>query len=256
MGLLEIRNVTKEFSGLVAVSDLDLDIEAGELRGLIGPNGSGKTTTLNLLSGWLRPTRGTLVWKGNEVTGLPPYQLARDGIGRTFQLPTLFRDLTCLQNVAIGFYAFTKWNIIGDVLALGSQRRTARTIEGKALALLELLDIADVKDELAGKLPLGYQRWLGIATALAIGPELLMLDEPLGGMNPVERKATMGKIRSLVTSGITVLLVEHDMHAVMGTCDTVTVMNAGRKIAEGPPEVVRNDQEVIEAYLGKDDVHA
>lgn len=253
MGLIHARGVRKEFDGLVAVDDLDLVIEPGEIHGLIGPNGSGKTTLLNLMSGWLRPTRGSLVFDDEVVTGVPPHRLAQQGIGRTFQLPTLFREMTSLENVVLGAYQLVDWNLAGDVLGLPRQRQVAREAREVALQLLQRMGIDDVRDELAGSLPLGHQRWLGMAIALSTKPKLLMLDEPLGGMNPVERSATMAKIRMLAADGITILLVEHDMHAVMGTCGVVTAMNAGRKIAQGTPDFVRADPLVIDAYLGTDD---
>ena len=248
--LIEARALRMEFGGLVAVDDVDMQIDAGEIRGLIGPNGSGKTTLLNLMSGWLRPRSGELLWKDQHVTRQSHYQLARLGIGRTFQLGALFEEMTCLQNVSMSLYASTPWNPVAGILGLRSEGRRAATIEQQAVSLLELMDILDVGDELAGSLSLGYRRWLAMAMALSIEPELLMLDEPLGGMNPVEKTATMARVSGLVEHGVTILLVEHDMNAVMGFCDRVSVLNAGQKIAEGSPETVRADQRVVDAYLG------
>ncbi len=256
MALIQLTGVRRQFGGLVAVDGVDLAIESGEIRGLIGPNGSGKTTLLNLMSGWLPPTGGRIIWRGQDVTGLKSYRLARKGIVRTFQLSTLFRDMTALQNVVMGYYAFGSWNPIGEMLALAPDRKALRMIQEKALELLAQMGIADIQDELAGKLSLGHQRWLGMAVALSVSPALLMLDEPLGGMNPVEKTATMQKIRKLRDSGITILLVEHDMNAVMGTCGKVTVMNAGRKIAEASPNMIRNNQNVVDAYLGDETLDA
>jgi ABC-type branched-subunit amino acid transport system ATPase component len=256
MALIELTGLTRAFGGLLAVRDLDLEIEPGEIRGLIGPNGSGKTTLVNLISGRLRPTRGSMRWKGEDITGLPQHRLARNGIARTFQLPTLFREMTGLENVMMGFYAFARWNVASELLGLPAGRIAGKKIEGSALAIMELVGIEDIKDEPVERLPLGYQRWLGIAMALSIAPAFLMLDEPLGGMNPVERAATMDKVRTVRDSGVTILLVEHDVRAVMSSCGRVTVMNAGRKIAEGSPNTVRNDPAVIDAYLGDEEIDA
>jgi branched-chain amino acid transport system ATP-binding protein len=256
MPLIHLSRVRRQFGGVVAVNDVDLEIERGEIRGLIGPNGSGKTTLLNVMSGSLRPSGGSIRWKGEEVTHRGQYRRARSGIVRTFQLPTLFSEMTCLEHVMLGSRAYDKRGIVREVMGFRSARRHVEAMRSKALELLDLMGILDTKDELAASLPLGHQRWLAIATALTIQPELLMLDEPLGGMNPVEKSDTMTRIRSLRDSGLTVLLVEHDMRAVMSACERITVMNAGAKIAEGPAKEIRADQRVIDAYLGSEDADA
>jgi branched-chain amino acid transport system ATP-binding protein len=252
MGELQLRKLRKEFGGLVAVNDIDLDIEAGEIRGLIGPNGSGKTTLFNLISGFLAPTSGSVTWRGKNITGQPTYKIVSQGITRTFQLTKLIADMTALENLVIACYLHSELGFLERIFGTKVKGEAEDTIETKALDLLKLVGIEKVKDELAGALPHGFQRALNIAIALATEPKLLLLDEPATGMNPVETEKLMKLIKSLRDEkGITILLVEHDMKAVMANCDKLTVMSFGVKIAEGSPEEVSRNEEVIEAYLGR-----
>jgi branched-chain amino acid transport system ATP-binding protein len=256
MSLLELVGLRKQFGGLVAVDNISLCIEPGETRGLIGPNGSGKTTMLNLISGFLHPTKGSIIWKGEDITRLPPHVRVKKGIVRTFQLTTLFKEYTALQNVVVGCYFRNKWNPLGEMSGTPAASKNLKVLEEKATGLLEIMGIAHMKDEIAGKLPHGYQRSLGIAIALAAEPELLLLDEPVTGMNPVETRETMARIGEVRDTGVTILLVEHDMKAVMDNCGKITVIDFGEKIAEGSPEEIRHNKEVIEAYLGKEETYA
>jgi branched-chain amino acid transport system ATP-binding protein len=251
MNILELVGLRKQFGELVAVDDIDLTIEEGEIRGLIGPNGSGKTTLFNLITGFIRPTRGRVIWHGRDITGQSPHAIAKKGLARTFQLTTLFKDMTALQNVVIACHLHTGIGLFQQFLRAVGTREKERAIEEKAVGLLETVGIADVKDEIAGELPHGHQRALEIAIALATESKLLLLDEPVTGMNPIETRDMMDKIKMLRERGITILLVEHDMRAVMTTCGKITVMNFGKKIAEGTPEEVSKHEEVIEAYLGR-----
>jgi branched-chain amino acid transport system ATP-binding protein len=251
--LLELSRVSKAFGGVKAVNDVSFTVVGGEIHGLIGPNGSGKTTLLNLISGALKATAGRLTLAGADITRDPANRRARRGIARTFQLPTNFPEMTALHNVMIGLYAFHMSRPFGEFIGLPRERAVVRNLQEKAELVLDMMDMTSVQNELAGGLPLGYQRWLGMSIAIGTDPVLLLLDEPLGGMNQGERRATMEKVRSLRDSGITVLLVEHDVKAVLSTCDVVTAINAGQKIAEGTGGVIRSDPAVIEAYLGRED---
>jgi len=252
MAILELRGLRKQFGGLVAVNDIDLDLEEGEIRGLIGPNGSGKTTLFSLISGFLRPTRGKIIWRGKDITQKPVHSIVKEGIARTFQLTTLLKDMTALQNIVIGFHLHTEMGLFEQVFGGSGRRKKERAIVKKAEDLLHTMGIGNIKDELAGALPHGYQRELNIAVSLASNPSLLLLDEPTTGMNPVETQGLMDKIMKLRDErGTTIILVEHDMKAVMGTCKKITVLDFGKKIAEGTPEEVSKNEEVIEAYLGR-----
>jgi ABC-type branched-subunit amino acid transport system ATPase component len=253
MPLLEARNLSKHFGGLAAVNGLDLDVERGEIVGLIGPNGAGKTTCFNLLSGFLRPTNGSVVFAGEDITGRRAHQVAARGLVRTFQLATLFQDLTALENVLLGLNLHAR---TGLRQVLFSRRIFPPDEVAVSREVLEFAGLAAHADQLARNLPHGYQRVLGIAMALAARPRLLLLDEPVTGMNLSESAQVMSLIRKIRDDGTTILLVEHNMKAVMGTCDRIVVLNFGRKLAEGTPAAVSTSAEVIEAYLGAGARHA
>jgi branched-chain amino acid transport system ATP-binding protein len=252
MSILELKGLRKQFGGLVAVNDVDLDLEDGELRGLIGPNGSGKTTLFNLISGFLRPTKGRVIWLGKDITGRPAHSIVKEGVVRTFQLTTLLKDMTALQNVVIGCHLHVEMGLLRQVFGTARKREKEGALVERAVDLLKTVGIDSMKDELAGALPHGYQRVLNIVIALASEPKLLLLDEPTTGMNPVETQELMDRIQMLRDKRrLTIILVEHDMKAVMGNCEKISVMDFGRKIAEGSPEEVSKNEEVIEAYLGR-----
>ena len=252
MAIIELRGLSKHFGRNLAVNDLDLAVEEGQIRGLIGPNGSGKTTVFNLISGFLRPTRGKIWLHGRDITNMPTYKIIRLGLARTFQLTALFTEMTALQNVAMSCHLHTRTNIWQQFRLDKKTRRKERAVEQRAMALLEQMGIAEMANERAGDLPHAHAAALGIANALATEPKIILLDEPVGGMNPTETAETMERIRSVRDQGITILLVEHDMNAVMSTCDEITCINFGNKIAEGNPQRVSEHPEVIKAYLGEE----
>ena len=252
MSALELKHLRKQFGELVAVDDLDLSVEEGEIRGLIGPNGSGKTTLFNLTTGFLTPTRGQVIWRGEDITGKPPHLIAKKGIARTFQNSSLLTRLNVLDNVTLACHLHVGKTLFSELLRTRSVRERGEAVRQEAEKLLVSMGIERLKNEVAGDLPHGYQRTLGIAIALATRPFLLLLDEPAAGMNPVETEELMQRIRIVRDTGITILLVEHAMKAVMNTCEKITVMNFGKKIAEGRPNEVTKDKDVIEAYLGKE----
>lgn len=251
MTLLEVENLTKHFGGLTAVNQLGFSVYSGEILGLIGPNGAGKTTVFNLISGVLQPAKGSIRFKGEELCSLKSHEIARKGIVRTFQLTNLFTDLSVVQNVLIGCHLKSQMNFFKKLLCSSSIYGTDGDILKEALDTIDFMGLSDVVNEPAGNLPVGYQRYLSIAMALAAGPELILLDEPFTGMNMEEINTLMARLKELVEKGITILLVEHNMKAVMNICHRIVVMNHGEKLTEGSPEEVKRDRDVITAYLGE-----
>jgi branched-chain amino acid transport system ATP-binding protein len=251
MELLKAQGVSKLFGGLKAVADFDVYINKGELVGLIGPNGAGKTTAFNLLTGVYQASTGSIDFDGKSILGLKPYQITQRGIARTFQNIRLFSELSVLDNVKIAYHSHVKYSVLESVLRLGRYFGEEAEIEAKAIELLKIFKLDDKKDEIAKNLPYGAQRRLEIARALAAKPQLLLLDEPAAGMNPQETQELMSMISWIRKEfGLTVLLIEHDMSLVMGICERIYVLEYGTIIAKGTPEQIKNDPEVIRAYLG------
>jgi len=250
MALLELRGVTKRFGGLVAVNNVDLDIEEGEIRGIIGPNGAGKTTLFNLITGNYPVTEGRIKYNGEDITRFSPHKIAGRSLVRTFQQTALFNEFTVQKNVSVACHLHAKVTLFGIVTHTPANQQTQRQAEEMALEIMEFMGLADLKDEFAVNLPHGHQRLLGVAIGLAAKPKMLLLDEPVTGMNPTEKQDMVDKIRQIRGQGITVVLVEHDMRTVMGLCDKISVLDFGKKIVEGPPEEILRNEQVIEAYLG------
>lgn len=249
--LFETRSVTKRYGGLVAVCDVSLALEPGELVGLIGANGAGKTTFFNLVTGADVPTSGSVHWQGRDITHLPAHRRALLGMARTFQNIRLWPDMTVVQNVAAVRRATRGTGLVASVFRLPAFRRAEREAFHASRCLLERLGLLALADERAGDLPYGEQRKLEIARALSLEPQLLLLDEPVAGMNPAEKSALMQTIRALRKEfDLTILLIDHDMKFVMGMCERIVVLDHGECIAAGAPESVRCDPAVIEAYLG------
>jgi branched-chain amino acid transport system ATP-binding protein len=256
MALLALRGVTKRFGGLIAVDNVDLGVEEGEIRGIIGPNGAGKTTLFNLITGNYSVTEGRIKYNGEDITGLSPHEIASRGLVRTFQHTALYDRFTLLKNVAVACYLHARVSLFGAVAHTPAAQQTQRQVEERALEILEFMGLAGLKDELAINLPHGHQRSLGVAIGLAAEPKMLLLDEPVTGMNPAEKQHMVGLIRKVRDRGITIMLVEHDMRTVMGICEKISVLDFGKKIAEGLPEEISNNQQVIEAYLGAGEIDA
>jgi branched-chain amino acid transport system ATP-binding protein len=252
--LLKTHNLSKSFGGLKAVHGINFELETGEVRGLIGPNGSGKSTFFNLISGVYKPDPGSRCWfDGDEITGLEPHDVARRGLARTFQLLRIFLEMTVLENLLVGHHTHVSYNVAAAVLGLGRVRAEDKRTTAEMMDLLSFIGLADYAEMPAADLSIGQRRLLALGRAMAMKPKLLMLDEPAAGLSPVNVDNLLRIIMSLKQRyGLTVIVVEHILKVVMETCQRVTVLDYGEKIAEGTPDEVKNDHAVIEAYLGRE----
>ncbi len=251
--MLRLANVSKRFGGLTVLQDVSFEVPAGKVFGLIGPNGAGKTTVFNLITGLLAPSGGTIAFEGESLLGKPPHAITRAGLGRTFQNIRIFKEMSLLENVVVGMHAHLDYGVPGWLFSLPNFRAQERRARDKALELLGWVGLADKAGDLADKLSYGEQRKLELARALATEPKLLLLDEPVAGMNTGEKVDLMGEITRIAQRGYTIFMIEHDMRFVMGLCERIAVLNFGRIIAEGTPAEIKNNPDVIEAYLGRED---
>jgi branched-chain amino acid transport system ATP-binding protein len=248
--LLEITGLTRTFGGLRAVDDVSFTVEKGQVAAVIGPNGAGKTTLFNLVTGFLQPDAGTVRLDGRDIVGKAPHRIASLGLVRTFQLVRLFPELTAIENVAAGFHLHSRGGLFDAIVRPPAIRAQERQIAERAAELLDFVGLAGCADIVARHLTYGQQRLLEVARGLAAGPKIFLLDEPAAGLNPAEVAKLALLIRAIRDHGITVLFIEHDMSIVMGTAESVVVLDFGRRIAAGAPEAVQRDPAVLDAYLG------
>ena len=247
---IETRNLTKRFGGLSAVSDVDYSIEKGKIHAIIGPNGAGKSTFFNLISGFHRPTSGSVLFRGTDITKLPANEIAKLGISRTFQTTTLFEQTTVLDNVIVGHRLRTKSTLADAIFRTKRLKREENECLVKAKEVLKMVGLTNRADKLVSSITQEEKKRTAIALALATDPEILFLDEPAAGINPDETEGLTNLIRELNRSGLTICLIEHKMHMVMNLADHIMVLNYGKKIAEGAPKEISENEEVIQAYLG------
>jgi branched-chain amino acid transport system ATP-binding protein len=243
-----VENLTKNFGGFTAVSKLSFMLVRGEIMGLVGPNGAGKTTVFNLITGFLKPSQGRVVFRDKEIIYLKPHEIARGGLVRTFQLNKIFSSLSVEENIRIGCYCHERGGLMRFLFNPPKSERD--NMEEAVNKILDLIGLGELRNKIAADLSYGDHKRLGIGISLGAKPTLLLLDEPFAGMNPVETQKCMDILRRIVEQGTTILLVDHDMRAVMGICERILVLNFGKKIAEGKPEEIRENPEVVTTYLG------
>ncbi|PUA20129.1 ABC transporter ATP-binding protein [Glaciimonas sp. PCH181] len=251
--MLKLTNLSKNFGGLQVLQDVNLNVPQGGIFGLIGPNGAGKTTVFNLITGLLRASGGSIAFNDQDIGKVAPHKITERGIARTFQNIRVFKEMTLLENVVVGMHDHMNYSLAGLLLNLPSYRNIEAKARERALELLSWVRLDHKAQFLADSLSYGEQRKLEFARALATKPKLLLLDEPVAGMNPSEKTELMREILNIKERGFSIFMIEHDMRFVMGLCDRIAVLNFGRIIAEGTPDQIKNNQEVIEAYLGKEE---